>query len=214
MNATTNLPASVLTKKQVKTYGPVLFTEDGEKYRITATVRYDDSCGNGHNSFAITADIQHRINPGHWVDDRGGMCHDDIAKHFPELAPLLKWHLCSSDGPLHYVANTVYHASDSDKGKQRCDRAGRPMWQLESRPGSCLACQTERPAPVVLHYQPVIEEGKDRDLAAARDCAIWPEATDEQLLADKAVLTAALLARLPGLLAEFKAAVESLGMVY
>jgi hypothetical protein len=214
MNATTNLPASVLTKKQVKKKGPVYFAKDGEQYRITATIRYDDSCGNGHNSFAITAQIDIR---GHdfWRDDCGGMCHDDIAKHFPELAPLLKWHLCSSDGPLHYVANTVYHAGDGDKGKQRCDRAGKPMWQLGYLPGRIdLVCQTEKPESITLHYFPVLEDGKDRDLAAARDCAIWPEATDAQLLAPKEELTAALLARLPGLMAEFKSAVESLGLVY
>src|SRR5690606_4284689 len=25
-----------------------------------------------------------------------------------------KWHLCSSDGPLYYVENTLYHASTKD----------------------------------------------------------------------------------------------------
>lgn len=45
-----------------------------------------------------------------WVEDSGGCIHDEVAKHFPELAHLIKWHLSSTDGPMHYVANTVYWA--------------------------------------------------------------------------------------------------------
>ena len=29
-------------------------------------------------------------------------------EHFPEFAPYLKWHLCTSEGPLHYIENTLY----------------------------------------------------------------------------------------------------------
>jgi hypothetical protein len=43
---------------------------------------------------------------------------------------------------------------------------------------------------------------------------VWPEATDEELMQEPKALEAALLARLPGLLREFRAAVESLGFVY
>ncbi len=164
--ATSTLPASILTTKQVKTYGPKTFVERGVRHRITVQVRYDDSCGNGHNSFAITADVQ-RLNVSRWVDDRCGMCHEDVARYFPNLAPLLKWHLCSSDGPMHYVANTRY-------------------W---------------------------VQEGK---LDNARRCAIWPGVCDGGLVAlrDAGTLESALLNRLPALMVEFKAAVESLGMVY
>ena len=52
-------------------------------------------------------------------------------------------------------------------------------------------------------------EGKTPDLEAARSCAVWPDATLEQLT-DKAALTE----RLPRLMRRFKADVESLGMVY
>jgi hypothetical protein len=45
-----------------------------------------------------------------------------------------------------------------------------------------------------------------------RNAAIWPEATDEQLMADD--LKEQLEARLPALLAEFQAAVESLGFTF
>lgn len=78
--------------------------------KITATVRYDDRCGNGHNSFSITGYIAGRFGR----ELLGGCIHDDIAKHFPELEHLIKWHLMNVEGPMHYIANTKYHASDTD----------------------------------------------------------------------------------------------------
>lgn len=38
----------------------------------------------------------------------GGCCHDDIRKYFPELAPLIRWHLASDEGPMHYEANGLH----------------------------------------------------------------------------------------------------------
>lgn len=51
-----------------------------------------------------------------------------------------------------------------------------------------------------------VGEGKDRDLDAARVTAYWPEATEEDLTAPG--LKERLEARLPGLIAEFKALME------
>jgi len=171
MNAT----ETTLVRHQTKKYGPKHYIEDNTTYRITAEVRYDDECNNGHNSFTITADIDRRSG-NRWVEHGGGCCHDEIVKHFPELVPLIKWHLCSSDGPMHYPANVTYHAGDRD------------CWGLR--------------------------KGKERNLDHARSCAIWPEATDAILLQDKKHLEASLLDRLPALLDEFQAAVESLGFTY
>lgn len=109
-----------MNKTQFKTYGPKRL-KNGDI--IVAEVRHDDCCNNGHNSFGITATIygKERI-PGedtikfngktYWCHS-GGCCHDEVAEAFPELAPLLKWHLCSTDGPLHYVANALYWAGQS-----------------------------------------------------------------------------------------------------
>ncbi len=105
---TRELPASVLVKSQKKTFGPVVYSEHGRTYKITAEVRYDDQCGNGHNSFSITAEIYCRGALGSWQEGSFGCCHDEVAKHFPELVPFIKWHLTSSDGPMHYVENTLY----------------------------------------------------------------------------------------------------------
>lgn len=91
-----------------------LYTEDGQQYKITAEVRFDDECKNGHKAFSIIGEVLKNGRSGTWIIDRCGKVHDDIAKHCPNLVPYLKWHLCSTDGPLHYLANTLYHASDKD----------------------------------------------------------------------------------------------------
>lgn len=96
-----------------------LYREDGQQYKITAEVRFDDECKNGHKTFAITGGILMKAKNGAWVFDSCGMLHEDIAKHFPDLVPFFKWHLCSTDGPMHYLANTLYHASDKDHWGRR-----------------------------------------------------------------------------------------------
>ena len=83
--------------------------------RVTPTLRYDDSCGNGHNTFAITAEV--RSECGNYTSV--GCCHEEITTAFPELIPLIPFHLTSSDGPMHYIANTLYHAGDRDAGGLR-----------------------------------------------------------------------------------------------
>jgi hypothetical protein len=107
-----------------------------------------------------------------WV--AGGCLRDEIAQHIPELAKYIKWHLCSSDGPLHYIGNTAYWAG------QRGFTTGNP--------------------------------GGPPNLTHARSTAIWPDATDEELLAPG--LEDRLKARLPALLEDFQLAMESLGFTY
>ncbi len=246
----------------------------GPGVTIRAEIRFDDSCRNGHNSFGMTAEILQ-----HGREYMGGCCHDEIVQAFPELAGLIKWHLTSSDGPMHYIANTVYHASNRDHhGKL----AGEPWaWadavqfgenpikhKIESKFAAFLIEFAEGHArkpydfevlqydhkdrktygskytfggfgtawhecpfnseaqaldfltalqtcsPKFLRIPTLWSEGKPRDLAAARSCAIWPEATDEQLMADKDELTAALQARHPALMAAFRADLEAAGIIW
>ena len=94
-----------------------------EGYFIKAKISFDDECGNGHNSFSITGEINARQSFAERTHVTSGCIHEEIAAHFPELAHLIKWHLCSTDSPMHYVANTVYHASDRDHNGKR---AGEP----------------------------------------------------------------------------------------
>lgn len=261
-------------------------TVDGQKILMHAEVRFDDNCKNGHNSFSVT---------GHgWYDewkrrdwDFGGCCHDEIEAVFPELKHLIKWHFMSSDSPLHYVANTVYHASNLHNGKAKgepnqwenrlqfgdfpitftpkhglmnwlvtalkhrqttpASNPNRPKFEVvavphENKPGDSYDfgphyslddfTDTWYKAPFVtkrdaeefrealLKYEGAIKvvsvvtgysPGKIRDLDAARSTAIWPDATDEQLMLPAAELTALLEARLPTMVAEFKAVIESTG---
>jgi hypothetical protein len=109
---------TTLTKRQRMKLGPKVFTERGEQYRITANIRHDDECGNGHNTFSITCDIQIKQR-NRWVFHSGGCCHADFVKHWPEHAHLVKWHLSSTDGPMHYIANAVYLAGDKDHNGRR-----------------------------------------------------------------------------------------------
>lgn len=240
---------SILTKSQVKEYRTDYFDDRNQPRILVAKVRHDDRCGNGHNTFAITAELYDRPhNPGGepWLrhTENGdklflgscGCLHDEIAKHLPQLAQYIKWHLCSTDGPLHYIENTTYHASDRDYNRLRKGetkpllRGGKPgafCWYLAAIdeqgaevPHGRLPSFVDAPEKPTTVYrcewrQHVIKgEGKARDLDAARDCAVWPDATDEQLSAPRVELEAALTARLPALMIEFRAVVESLGFIY
>jgi hypothetical protein len=216
-------PPSVLVKDQKRRYGPREYTEGRDTLRITATVRHDDQCGNGHNTFSVTADIECKNEFGRWREYGGGCCHEEIAKHFPELAPVIKWHLTSTDGPMHYIANTVYHAEQHGPTHAWVTYTvpvpADPLNIFEEHKRELMGyikAEKAKAAEGVAGYVVKWDEKtvKVRNLDYARSSAVWPDATDEQLTADKATLTAALTARLPALMAEFKAAVESLGLVY
>jgi hypothetical protein len=83
-----------------------------------------------------------------------------IGEHFPELQQYFKWHLTSTDGPMHYIANTIYWANQGN-----------------------------------LEY--------------ARNSAIWPDATLEQL-SDRSLLEN----RLSALMDSFKQDMQKLGFTY
>jgi hypothetical protein len=129
-----NLPVSILTRHQKKVIRKDLIIK-GEPVVIVVTLRYDDECKNGHNTFTITANyyetyrqpnepnLIHSSGKTVWLSSCGCL-HNEIKKHFPELKHLIKWHLVSSDGPMHYLANTLYLAGDKDyNGK----RKGEPL---------------------------------------------------------------------------------------
>lgn len=109
------LPTSVLVLNQKKIFEKVYPVEGGYE-KIVATVRYDE-CGNGHNTLSVTADIWRCTKNGHPIGRDSVSCgcnHDAVLLHFPELRDAVEFHLCSTDGPLHYIANTVYHAREKN----------------------------------------------------------------------------------------------------
>lgn len=95
---------SVVVENRVQGFEKT-WKENDKNYKIVVYVRYDDRCKNGHNTFSITGDI---FENGLWFS--GGCLHKDVVENFPEFEHLIKWHLCSSDGPLHYIENSMYWA--------------------------------------------------------------------------------------------------------
>jgi hypothetical protein len=191
----------------------------GNGAMLTVCLRFDDGCRNRHQSFAITSNI--KLPKAHDIE-AGGCLHDEIAKVFPELAPLIKWHLFDTTGPMHYIANTVYLAGDRDynglrKGEQRQIRNGKTgqlCWQLTGdKLPQYVDSDTCPEAKSTYAYVPWMKtgEGKERQLDAARMAAVWPEAPDEILTAEPEILRAALIERLPALIADFRKAMESCG---
>lgn len=86
---------------------------------IFVNVRLNDECKNGHQDFAITADIYKAGKP---KTDRyhisGGCCHEEIIEAFPEFKIFVNLHLCDYKGiPMHAVANGYYHMREGFNSK-------------------------------------------------------------------------------------------------
>lgn len=230
------MTTSTLTKKQTRVFR-VDYMENGDPITLIAEVRYDDECGNGHNSFAITGDLYEKhaqprepkvkhATTGRtlWLNSCGCL-HDEIEKRIPELAPLIKWHLTSSDGPMYYIENTLYHALEHgpthawvvfDGPENGIKEKVMKYCKIDEAVDMCTTAGKtfNFVSGVGYRYKPDEKTAKVRNLEYARSSAVWPDATDEELSAPPAELKAKLLARLPALMAEFRAAVESLGFTY
>lgn len=242
----------------------------GEDGLMRVTVGYDDKCGNGSPDFYITASVTTADSRRQKDIAAGGCLHEEIMVVFPELAHLIPWHLASPE-PMHYIANTVFHASNKDHNGLVCGEPcawetyivfegsfmphrepslGFGAWLLQNKDkvfdtspvqqgkytwwtlsadeenfSNRHLFNTEYEAdlwvvalnskvPFTLKKVPTeFSEGKERNLAAARATAFWPEATDEQLCLPKEELTALLEARLPQLVEKLETMVKSIGFV-
>jgi len=194
------LPVSKLVKRQPKIVKRFEgFRIDGGHGLLKVEIRHDDQCGNGHNTFSITATM-HRDG----LIWGAGPLQDEITNYAPELIPLLKWHLVSSEGPMHYVANTTYHAREHGPLKAHVYTGSRCVKWTSLQDAKDMSANS-------LRYSYTADEStaKTADIEAARSCAVWPNATIDQLRDEKA-----LQERLPALMAEFKTVVESLGLEY
>lgn len=164
---------------------------DGRPEVMIVTIRHDDECHNGHNSFAIAGEVYTRTarhgeakvtrdGKLFWLDSCGCL-HEVIAKHFPDLAPLLRWHLFSANGPMHYLANALYWAGHA---------------------GWCKGGLND--PPNVDHLRSTIAFGAVPD----HDRGAHPERMNKKRL------TEWLTARLPDLIQAFRDDVEKLGMKF
>jgi len=151
-----------------------------------------------------------------------------LGDYIPELAHLDKYHLCSIKEPMHYVANSMYHASDKDcwglrKGEKRQIKNGKTgelcwervvvdkegneieIYNLQKHKDSNTQPENEN---LKIEWRPWcrIGEGKEPDLQAARRCAIWPDAELQDFTEEK------LKMRLPELMKQFKKDVTEAGI--
>lgn len=196
-------------------------------YQIAAIARWDDRCGNGSNTFhmniAVVMPNTTRESEYTGLDD----VPDEIRALIPpHLIAAQKFNGCHPFGPWYYIENTVFLAGDRDhwglrKGeKKQVMKGGKvPSWILTrvyeggqtSDDFPQYADGPERPTQTCrLEYRPWYREGegKARELNSARHVAVWPEATDEQLMSDN--LAQMLRDRLPALIVEFRKTIESL----
>jgi hypothetical protein len=190
-----------LTPEQLKLVNQYRANIYSDEYTLKVVIRYDDECGNGHNTFSITS--------------QDGCTHDLIASLCPDLAHLIKWHLCSSDGPMHYIANTLYHADEHGPDSAYVYEYPREVAGVKIREKCLVSTSLDKAQEMVdecpdLLYLVVKEDtAKVANLEYARSSAIAPNATIEQLR-DKQWL----MDRLPALLEEFRADIETLGFVW
>lgn len=85
-------------------------TKDVHGNTMIIKIRLNDECKNGHQDFAITADIWAKGKP---KNDRylimGGCCHEEILKAHKSLKIFVDLHLCDYKGiPMHAVENGFY----------------------------------------------------------------------------------------------------------
>ena len=108
---------SILVKNQVKKFTTKI-PMGGKQMDLVVEVRWDDCCRNGHNSLGVTGTVYDRSAKRRRDQDiMGGCIHDVILAAdgiSQEVKDLIPFHLCSSDAPLHYKANVLYHLSEKD----------------------------------------------------------------------------------------------------
>lgn len=204
-------------------------------YQVVVDASWGDTPKNGSNCFyshirIVIADTNTESSQGYYPDDAPARIRKEADAVYAKLD---KWHGCHTFGPWYYIENTVYMASERDSsslllGERRQIVNGRTKqlaWhrvaidadgnEVELHKLDKYADGDTPPIETMtLAWRPWcrVGEGKKRELDAARRSAIWLDATDEQLMADD--LTTALKARLPALLVEFRAMIESLGFVW
>lgn len=84
--------------------------------KIVVNIRLNDECKNGHQDFAITADIYEKKGNGQYYWSCVGCCHDEILKYFPKFKIFVDLHLSDYNGaPMYAVGNGFYHLQNRDK---------------------------------------------------------------------------------------------------
>lgn len=197
---------------------------DNEQYRFKIGF---NKIGDQESYFSIVGETWDLGRPK--VDRYSRCCGAlQVGGYVPELAYLDKYHLVSIKEPMHYIANSLYHASDRDhygllKGETRQiinGKTGIPCWILQAVDGLGNVVDLyriekyqdarERPpqTDLKLEWVPLLRigEGKEPNLEAARTSACWPDAELSDFTREN------LEARLPELMEQFKKDITDFGL--
>jgi hypothetical protein len=89
-------------------YKQTFIKDNGEQ--LVVNIRLDDQCENGHQEFAITADLYKDAGRSDRHCIAGGCIHDEILKIVPQFKIFVDLHLCDYKGiPMFAIANGFYH---------------------------------------------------------------------------------------------------------
>jgi hypothetical protein len=89
--------------------GPKTYRDERNAlHRITAVGGLHYIRGNTSPYFSLTGSVD-RFERGRWEDDMGGCIHDELLKHWPELAPLAALHLSDINGAPSYAGENGFY---------------------------------------------------------------------------------------------------------
>ena len=85
-----------------------VYEDGGQTLRARARYGMSYIVGNLLPYFSLTCETERQVRR-RWEEDSAGCNHELVTRIFPELAPLVRWHLSDQSGtPMHYEANAVY----------------------------------------------------------------------------------------------------------
>lgn len=85
------------------------YSSGGTKYRIQAHGGLHHLRGNARPYFSLTATQERQAGNGRWLEDSGGAMHEEILRHWPELADLAALHLSDPFGVPSGAAENAFY---------------------------------------------------------------------------------------------------------
>lgn len=93
-----------------------IYLDNGNTYKVIATIKLNDECKNGICSWSITGILYQKKGNGRFYDIGYGCIHEEILKASPKLKMFVDLHLCDWHGtPLYPVENGYYFLQKDKK---------------------------------------------------------------------------------------------------
>lgn len=93
-----------------------IYLDNGNTYKVIATIKLNDECKNGMCSWSITGILYQKKGNGRFYDIGHGCIHEGILKASPKLKMFVDLHLCDWRGtPLYPVENGYYFLQKDKK---------------------------------------------------------------------------------------------------